>query len=58
MSFADLASTIDTAFDNRAEVNSSTTGAVRQAVTEALALLDSGSARVAEKIDGAWQVNQ
>ena len=58
MSFADLASTIDAAFDNRAEVNPGTTGAVREAVTEALALLDSGKARVAEKQDGAWQVHQ
>jgi len=58
MSHTDLANTIDTAFETRAEINFATTGAVREAVEEALALLDSGKARVAEKIDGQWQVNQ
>ncbi|MVT00782.1 2,3,4,5-tetrahydropyridine-2,6-dicarboxylate N-succinyltransferase [Devosia marina] len=58
MSYTQLAQTIDTAFENRAEVNFSTTGEVRDAVNEALNLLDSGQARVAEKVDGSWQVNQ
>ncbi|MDB5528273.1 MAG: dapD [Devosia sp.] len=58
MSYTDLAQTINDAFEARAEVNSGTKGAVREAVEEALALLDSGKARVAEKIDGTWQVNQ
>ncbi len=58
MSHADLARIIDTAFDNRAEINPGTTGEVRDAVETALNLLDSGQARVAEKIDGEWQVNQ
>ncbi|WDR06749.1 2,3,4,5-tetrahydropyridine-2,6-dicarboxylate N-succinyltransferase [Devosia rhodophyticola] len=58
MSHADLANTIDTAFENRNEINFSTTGVVREAVNDALAMLDSGKARVAEKIDGQWQVNQ
>ncbi|MEO5806203.1 2,3,4,5-tetrahydropyridine-2,6-dicarboxylate N-succinyltransferase [Devosia sp.] len=58
MAHADLAQTIDAAFEARAEVNFSTRGAVRDAVSEALNLLDSGKARVAEKIDGTWQVNQ
>ncbi|MEQ9635298.1 MAG: 2,3,4,5-tetrahydropyridine-2,6-dicarboxylate N-succinyltransferase [Devosia marina] len=58
MSYTQLAQTIDTAFENRAEVNFSTTGEVRDAVNEALNLLDSGQARVAEKVDGTWQVNQ
>jgi len=58
MSHAELAQTINDAFEARAEVNSGTSGAVREAVEEALALLDSGKARVAEKIDGTWQVNQ
>ena len=31
---------------------------MRDAVEAALGLLDSGEARVAEKVDGAWQVNQ
>ncbi|GLQ11068.1 2,3,4,5-tetrahydropyridine-2,6-dicarboxylate N-succinyltransferase [Devosia yakushimensis] len=58
MSHADLAATIDAAFEARAEINSATKGEVRDAVETALALLDSGQARVAEKIDGQWQVNQ
>ena len=58
MSHADLAKTIDDAFEARADINVHTQGAVREAVAEALRLLDSGKARVAEKVDGAWQVNQ
>ena len=58
MSFADLAKTIDDAFEARASVSFDTKGPVRDAVVEALNLLDSGKARVAEKIDGTWHVNQ
>jgi 2,3,4,5-tetrahydropyridine-2-carboxylate N-succinyltransferase len=58
MSYADLAKTIDDAFEARAEIGFGTKGPVREAVEEALNLLDSGQARVAEKIDGNWQVNQ
>ena len=58
MSHEQLAQTIDAAFENRAEVNFNTTGDVRDAVNEALNLLDSGQARVAEKVNGSWQVNQ
>ena len=59
MSHADLAATIDAAFEARDTVNAQTKGAVRDAVVEALELLDSGRARVAEKqADGAWLVNQ
>lgn len=58
MSHAQLAQVIDTAFENRAEVNFGTKGEVRDAVDSALALLDRGELRVAEKIDGNWQVHQ
>ena len=58
MPHADLASTIDAAWEDRAKVAPSTTGPVRDSVEEALRLLDSGEARVAEKTGGAWQVNQ
>ncbi|MDB5614289.1 MAG: dapD [Devosia sp.] len=58
MSYADLAKTIDDAFEARAEIRFDTKGEVRDAVEEALRLLDTGVARVAEKIDGNWQVNQ
>jgi 2,3,4,5-tetrahydropyridine-2-carboxylate N-succinyltransferase len=55
----DLALTIDEAFENREGIGPATQGAVRRAVDQALALLDSGKARVAERqADGTWQVNQ
>ncbi len=54
-----LAPIIDAAWEDRAALSTATTGEVRDAVTETLALLDSGKARVAEP-DGAggWTVNQ
>jgi len=59
MSFADLSKTIDAAFEDRDNVNLNTQGAVRDAVTQALSLMDEGKLRVAEKdADGAWTVNQ
>ncbi|MCZ4271704.1 2,3,4,5-tetrahydropyridine-2,6-dicarboxylate N-succinyltransferase [Maritalea porphyrae] len=59
MSFADLAQTIDAAFDDRENVNLNTQGAVRDAVNEALALMDDGKLRVAEQdANGEWTVNQ
>ena len=62
MSATDLASlekTIEAAFDNRDNVNTSTRGEVRDAVETALGLLDSGKVRVAERgSDGNWTVNQ
>ena len=55
----DLARTIDEAFDAREGIGPSTQGPVRAAVDEALTLLDSGKARVAERqADGSWRVNQ
>jgi 2,3,4,5-tetrahydropyridine-2-carboxylate N-succinyltransferase len=54
----DLAATIEAAWDDRAAVNTGTTGAVREAVEEALNRLDSGQARVAEKRGDGWHVNQ
>ncbi|ODT73244.1 MAG: 2,3,4,5-tetrahydropyridine-2,6-dicarboxylate N-succinyltransferase [Pelagibacterium sp. SCN 63-23] len=58
MQHAQLAQIIDAAFENRAEITFSTKGEIRDAVDTALNLLDTGAARVAEKIDGVWQVNQ
>ncbi|MGY5801505.1 2,3,4,5-tetrahydropyridine-2,6-dicarboxylate N-succinyltransferase [Rhizobium sp. LEGMi12c] len=62
MSATDLASlekSIEAAFDNRDNVNTSTRGEVRDAVETALNLLDSGKVRVAERgVDGNWTVNQ
>jgi 2,3,4,5-tetrahydropyridine-2-carboxylate N-succinyltransferase len=58
MSNNDLAQTIDAAWEDRANVNPSTKGAIRESVEQALHLLDSGQARVAEKDGGDWQVHQ
>ena len=49
---------IDNAWDDRDNVSLTTTGEIRDSVGEALNLLDKGECRVAEKTDGAWQVNQ
>ncbi|TGX52631.1 2,3,4,5-tetrahydropyridine-2,6-dicarboxylate N-succinyltransferase [Sphingomonas gei] len=54
----DLAATIDAAWEDRANLGLTTRGAVREAVAEALDLLDSGEARVAEPAGNGWQVNQ
>ena len=53
-----LQNTIETAWDNRDEVNYSTKGEVREAVEATLAALDSGELRVAELTDTGWQVNE
>jgi 2,3,4,5-tetrahydropyridine-2-carboxylate N-succinyltransferase len=55
---SDLQALIERAFEDRANVNASTHGDVRDAVTKALDLLDSGAARVAEKVGAEWKVNQ
>jgi 2,3,4,5-tetrahydropyridine-2-carboxylate N-succinyltransferase len=55
---ADLAATIDKAWDDRDTLGFTTKGAVRDAVETALAGLDSGTFRVAEKTGGNWVVNQ
>ena len=44
-----LQATIDTAWEKRNSIGIETTGEVREAVEEALNLLDSGKARVAEQ---------
>ena len=55
----DLQSTIEAAWDDRDALGLTTTGAVREAVETALAGLDDGSYRVAERdAGGTWQVNQ
>nr|WP_312053612.1 2,3,4,5-tetrahydropyridine-2,6-dicarboxylate N-succinyltransferase [Brevundimonas diminuta] len=54
-----LESVIEAAWEARAEVSSSTRGEVRDAVDTALALLDSGQARVASRgQDGVWSTHQ
>ena len=63
MSHAQLEKIVEAAFEDRANVTPATTGEVRDAVNEALNLLDTGAARVAYKVAGksgpeAWAVNQ
>jgi 2,3,4,5-tetrahydropyridine-2,6-dicarboxylate N-succinyltransferase len=58
-----LQTQIEKAFEDRATITASTRGHARDAVEEALDLLDRGKARVAEKLPGAtgpnsWKVNQ
>ena len=53
-----LSAIIDAAWDARDSVTSATHGETRDAVQTALAGLDDGSLRVADKRDGEWQVNQ
>ncbi len=58
MSHATLQATIEAAWENRDSLSTSTQGAVRAAVDESLAGLDSGDLRVAEKGADGWTVNQ
>jgi 2,3,4,5-tetrahydropyridine-2,6-dicarboxylate N-succinyltransferase len=54
----ELESTIDAAWERRDSLGFDAPATIRDAVDAALALLDSGEARIAEKVDGAWRVNQ
>jgi 2,3,4,5-tetrahydropyridine-2-carboxylate N-succinyltransferase len=58
MTTASLAGLIDALWERRTEVSSATRGADRDAVDEALSLLESGAARVAEPGEDGWRVNQ
>jgi len=55
---ADLEATIEAAWAERDNLSPKTRGPMRSAVEQALADLDKGRLRVAEKRDGAWVVNQ
>ena len=56
---SDLQTIIETAFENRADITPSSVDAdVKSAIQEAIGMLDNGQARVAEKKDGEWVVNQ
>jgi 2,3,4,5-tetrahydropyridine-2,6-dicarboxylate N-succinyltransferase len=53
-----LQTAIDAAWESRDGINSATKGEVRDAVEAAIAGLDGGSFRTAEKVGGEWVVNQ
>ncbi len=54
---AHLQAAIEAAWEDRANVTPAS-ASVREVVEAALELLDGGKVRVAEKVDGAWTVNQ
>ena len=56
--FADLEVEIEAAWEARDTLNADTTGPKRTAVELVIEALDSGEARVAQKIGGEWVVNQ
>ena len=58
IAFADLEAEIEAAWEARDTLNPQTTGPKRTAVELVIEALDSGEARVAQKIDGEWVVNQ
>ena len=49
---------VDRAWDERDSIGPHTRGEVRSAVDKAIAALDSGEARIAEKVGGEWVVHQ
>lgn len=53
-----LQAIIDAAWEQRAELDADTKGEARDAVEAALAALDKGELRVAEKTSAGWQVHQ
>ncbi len=56
---SDIQNIIENAFENRAEITPRTADTiVKEAVNEAMNMLDSGEARVAEPKDGDWVVNE
>src|SRR5262249_51017615 len=58
LNMSDLANAIEAAWDARETLGPSTKGVARDAMEQALAGLDDGSLRVAEKRDGEWHVHQ
>ena len=56
---SDMQQVIEQAFENRAEITPASVDThVKEAVNEAIHMLDTGRLRVAEKKDGDWVVNQ
>jgi 2,3,4,5-tetrahydropyridine-2-carboxylate N-succinyltransferase len=54
-----LRQTIEAAFERRAEITPATIErSLREAIEDCIGMLDAGRARVAEKTDGQWRVNE
>ena len=58
MNIAELERIVNDSWDNRDSITAQTMGMTREAVIAALTLLDTGKARVAEKIGSEWHVHQ
>ena len=59
MSNEQLEAAIESAWENRDAITPATQGETREAIEDTLNALDSGSLRVAQKLDdGSWHVNQ
>ncbi len=58
MQVNELMSSVAAAWNTRDSLSPATQGPVREAVAQALALLDRGEVRVAEKKDGRWVVHE
>ncbi len=58
LTLADLRTEIEAGWDARSLLDTATRGPIRTAVDETLLRLDTGAARVAEKMDGVWVVHQ
>ncbi len=58
MTHSDLQSTIEALWETRDRLSPATTGTPREAVEQALALLESGTARVAAPTSEGWVVNE
>ncbi|MEM1242615.1 MAG: 2,3,4,5-tetrahydropyridine-2,6-dicarboxylate N-succinyltransferase [Cyanobacteria bacterium P01_H01_bin.26] len=58
MDTQNLSRIIDTAWENRSSINSSTSGETRDAIEYVVSGLDSGQYRVTEKSGDSWVVNQ
>lgn len=53
----ELQQIIETAFENKQEINYNTKGEIRNSVEQTLNYLDEGKLRICEKNSGSWQVN-
>src|ERR1700678_4337985 len=59
MPYSELQATVESAFEERARITPANVSAeTRAAVERVIGLLDAGTLRVAEKLDGTWRVNE